>query len=252
MAGRITKTGKLINRRIGRAVEDYGLISGGDRILVAVSGGKDSISLLHLLKDLEVRAPVNFKLLAAHITTDFSCSSCTHLDSLKEIFEKAQVECLFGHVDVLDEEGRTNCFWCSWNKRKKLFELAREAGCNKIAFGHHKDDIAETMLLNLLFKGEISVMNPRQELFAGELTLIRPLSYVEEKMLKKFASENGFEAKVCQCPYGNTSKRTMIKDFLAKLEEEAPELSIKTNIFRSISRIKEEYIDLKSEVGKRG
>lgn len=252
MPRKTTKLKRLINRRIGRAIEDYDLISRGDKVLVAVSGGKDSLSLLSLMKDLEKRAPVDFEVSAAHITTDFSCASCTHTDALKEVFKKEGAEYFFGHASVLDEEGKTNCFWCSWNKRKKLFEIAKEAGCNKIAFGHHKDDIAETMLLNLLFKGEISVMNPRQELFSGELTLIRPLCYVDEKMLIDFAKENGFSSKVCQCPYGNTSKRKMIKDFLARLEEESPELSIKTNIFKSVSRIKEDYIDLKSEVGEAG
>ena len=198
----LSKTGQKINSAIGKAISDYDLINDGDKILVAVSGGKDSLTLLTLLKKIQSWAPVKFELFAAHVTTDFHCSSCTHAGTLTDFFDSLGISHKFAHVEVLDEKGDTNCFWCSWNKRKALFEMAESLGCSKVAFGHHKDDIAETMLMNLFFRGEISVMNPRQELFGGKITIIRPLSYVEEDVIEVFAKENEFPSKLCKCPFG--------------------------------------------------
>jgi tRNA(Ile)-lysidine synthase TilS/MesJ len=198
----LSPLGIKINSRVGKAINDYRLIEHGDKILVAVSGGKDSLTLLSFLAGILKWAPVKYELFAAHIKTDFHCASCTHNEVLTEFFEKAGVKYLFKEVKVLDENNRTSCFWCSWNKRKALFEAAAELGCNKIAFGHHKDDIVETILMNLILKGEIAAMNPCQSMFGGKMTIIRPLCLVEEKMIKDFAKEAGFAAKVCnQGPY---------------------------------------------------
>jgi tRNA 2-thiocytidine biosynthesis protein TtcA len=242
----LTKTGQRINSGIGKAISDYNLIEEGDRILIAVSGGKDSLTLLTLLKEIQRWAPVKFELFAAHINTDFHCASCVHEDTLTKIFKEKKIEYFFRDIKVLDENGNTSCFWCSWSRRKALFELAGELDCNKVALGHHKDDIVETILLNLLYKGEISAMNPNQEMFKGKLTIIRPLCYTEEKVIKKFAKESGFPQQLCQCPFGRDSKRKYIKDFIREAEKNTPGLNIKTNIFKSISRVKEDYINLVS------
>lgn len=240
-----TKTGAKINSRIGKSLGDYDLIEDGDRILVAVSGGKDSLSLLSFLKKIQKWAPVDYEVFAAHISTDFHCGECTHEDVLTGMFEKMDVEYVFRKIKVLDEKGGTTCFWCSWNRRKALFDIASELGCNKVALGHHKDDIAETMLLNLLYKGEISAMNPRQELFGGQITLIRPLCYVEEELIKQFAKESGFPEQLCKCPFGNNSKRKHVKHFIKETQNKTPEINIKTNILKSLSRIKKDYINIK-------
>jgi tRNA 2-thiocytidine biosynthesis protein TtcA len=240
----LTKIESKINSKIGKAIHDYGLIDNGDRILVAVSGGKDSLTLMAFLKKIQAWAPVRFDLVAAHITTDFECGCGAGEEHLSGHFEKLAVEYVTGHVDVLDEKGHTSCFWCSWNKRKALFALAEEKFCNKIALGHHKDDIVETVLLNLLFKGEISAINPRQELFGGKLTLIRPLCYVDEKLIKIYAKDSGLMSRPCKCPFSNKSKRKIIKDLIKEIEKKAPGTGIKTNIFSSISRIRRNYIDI--------
>jgi tRNA 2-thiocytidine biosynthesis protein TtcA len=240
----LTRIESKINSKIGKAIHDFDMIKPGDRILVAVSGGKDSLTLLSFLKKIQKWAPVKFDIFAAHITTDFHCSSCVHEKYLIDVFSKTGVEYVFGHTDVLDEKGHTTCFWCSWNKRKELFRIAEEKFCNKIALGHHKDDIVETVLLNLLFKGEISAMNPRQELFSGKLALIRPLCYIDEKLIKIYAKEREFASTVCKCPFGNKSKRKVVKDLIEEMEKKSPGVGIKTNIFSSISRIKHDYIDL--------
>ncbi|MDP8298493.1 MAG: ATP-binding protein [Candidatus Tantalella remota] len=242
----LTRTGIKINSRIGKAIHDYGLIEEGDRILLAVSGGKDSVTLLRFLKMIQGWSPVKFKLSAAHICTDFQCGVRVHKTALTELFDEEELEYTFRDVKVLDEKGKTSCFWCSWNKRKALFEIAQETGCNKVALGHHKDDIVETLLMNLLYNGEISAINPRQELFGGKITLIRPLCYVEERLVKQFVKEKGYPEQLRTCPFGNESRRKYIKDFIRETEKTTPKVNIKENIFRSVTRIKEDYIDLRS------
>lgn len=238
----LTKIESKINSKMGRAINDHKLIRANDRILVAVSGGKDSYVLLTLLKKIQSWAPVKFDIVAAHITTDFRCSICTEKKDLSVLFQRLEIEYVFGHVNVLDEKGETTCFWCSWNKRKVLFEMAEKNRCNKIALGHHKDDIVETLLLNLFFKGEISSINPIQRLFNGKIELIRPLCYVEEDMIRSCAGEKGFSSKTCGCPFGETSKRKMVKDILAELQTKTPGTNLKTNIFNSVSRVRKDYM----------
>ena len=228
---RLSRAGNAISSKIGKAIGDYNLIEDGDRILVAVSGGKDSLTLLKLLKERQKWAPVSYGIVAAHIRTDFVCSSCVHHDILEKFFRRMDVEYVFDSIRVLDRNGKTSCFWCSWNRRKALFEMSGRLRCNKVAFGHHQDDIIETMLLNLFFQGEFSAINPRQELFNGNVTIIRPLCYVEEHQIEKFAKENGFSSQRCRCPFTQDSNRNYIKEFIRKTKKRAPDL--KTNIFRN-------------------
>lgn len=246
----LTKTGSYISNRIGKAIADYNLIEHKDRILVAVSGGKDSMTLLKLLAERKRWAPVSFELIAMHVETDFRCGGCIHTKKLKTFFKSLGVKSHFAKIRVREkgQEGKVkgkgvSCFWCAWNRRKALFMAADKLGCTKIALGHHKDDIIETLLLNLLFQGEFAAMNPRQELFGGKIVIIRPLCYVEEENMKKFAGESGFPSQVCRCPNADTSKRRMMKNFIKDMEKVCPH--VKTNIFRSISRVKEEYINIK-------
>ena len=239
----LTKTGNYISTRIGRAIADYGLIEDKDRILVAVSGGNDSLSMLKLLKERQSWAPVDYELIAVHISTDIlRAGDKARRGRLKKFFKDIGVKGYFKKVRIRGSE-RPSCFWCSWNRRKCLFFTADSLGCNKVALGHHKDDIIETLLLNLFYHGEFSAMNPRQELFKGQIKIIRPLCYVEEDVIKKFARESRFPSETCRCPNADISKRRMVKDIIRKLEKTCPH--VKTKIFKSISRVKKEYINIK-------
>ena len=238
----LTRTGNYISTRIGRAIADYKLIEDQDRILVAVSGGKDSLTLLKLLNERKKWAPVSYELIAMHVETDFRCGGCVHTKTLRQFFKDNGIKYHFAKIKVLDKDKKTTCFWCSWNRRKALFLAADRFKCNKVALGHHKDDIVETLMLNILYHGEFAAMNPRQELFGGKLTIIRPLCHVEEEKMRKFAKESGFPSQVCRCPNSETSKRRMIKNFINKAEEGCKH--VKTNIFKSISRVKEYYIKI--------
>jgi len=241
---RLSDSGNYISSRIGKAIGDYNMIEDGDRILVAVSGGKDSLSLLTLLNERKKWAPVKYELIAMHVETDHRCAGCVHTDTLKKFFKDNKIAYKFKKIKVRGKDNSVSCFWCSWNRRKALFLAAKELGCRKIAFGHHKDDIIQTLLLNIFYQGEFAAMNPAQKLFRGKITIIRPLCYVEEDVLKKFSVESGFPSQLCRCPNSDLSKRRMMKNFINKAEKNSK--NVKTNIFRSISRVNKDYIDIRA------
>lgn len=239
----LSRTGNYISTRIGRAIKDYNLIEDKDRILVAVSGGKDSLALLKLLNERKKWAPVSYELIAMHVESDYSCGHAVTRRVLKKFFEENGIKHHFKKIKVTDKKREVSCFWCSWNRRRELFLAADKFGCNKVALGHHMDDIIETLLMNIFYHGEFSAMNPRQELFKGKVVIIRPLCYVEEEAMRRFAREEGFSLKSCAGTNDEISNRRMMKNFIEKAEKICPQ--VKTNIFRSISRVNREYIQVK-------
>lgn len=228
-----------ISKRLGKAITDYDMLADGDKIAVAVSGGKDSLTLLNVLNDRRKFVPIKYELLAVHIDLGYPCQ---HPKILGQYFKKLGVKYHIEKVDILQGKTRKDisCFWCSWNRRKAIFKTAARFGCNKVALGHHKDDIVETILLNLFFHGEISAMSPKQELFKGKIVIIRPLAYVEEDLIIKFAKVANFPHQKCACPNSLTSNRTKIAGIIKDLKKTCPD--VKTNIFRSVKRIKKEYL----------
>ena len=228
-----------ISKRVGRAIMDYKMLSDGDRIAVAVSGGKDSLTLLQVLNDRRRFVPIKYDIFAVHIDLGYPRSVAKDLE---KYFKKIGVSYHIEKVDVLKKTKKSdiNCFWCSWNRRKALFEVAKRFGCTKVALGHHKDDIVETVLLNLFFQGEISAMAPKQELFKGAITLIRPLAYVEECLIKRFVRKAGLPQQTCRCPNSITSNRAKMGSIIRDIERVCPE--VKTNIFKSVKRIKQDYL----------
>jgi tRNA 2-thiocytidine biosynthesis protein TtcA len=237
--GVIQGTEFYISKRVGKAITDYNMLTDKDRIAVAVSGGKDSLTLLRVLNDRREFVPIKYELLAVHIDMGYPCQ---HPKILGEYFNKLGVKYHIEKIDILKGKTRKDisCFWCSWNRRKALFEVADRFGCTKVALGHHKDDIIETILMNLFFHAEISAMSPRQELFKGKIVLIRPLAYVDEDMIRKFAKEANLPHEKCSCPNSFTSNRTKISGIIKDLKKVCPD--VKTNIFRSVKRIKQEYL----------
>ncbi|MCK9604444.1 MAG: tRNA 2-thiocytidine(32) synthetase TtcA, partial [Candidatus Omnitrophica bacterium] len=155
--GILQGTEYYISKRMGKAIMDYKMLADGDKIAVAVSGGKDSLTLLRLLRDRKAFVPIKYDLVALHIDMGYPKSISKKLE---KYFKKLKVEYRIIKSDVLKktEKSKINCFWCSWNRRKELFISANKLGCTKIALGHHMDDIIETVLLNLFFQGEISGM----------------------------------------------------------------------------------------------
>ena len=239
MAQKVDKLTFFLSKKVGKALTDYGMIQDKDKILVAVSGGKASLALLKILQYRKSFVPVKYELLAVHIDMGYHC---IHPKVLAEYFKKEGYKYRIKKINILKGKDRSSisCFWCAWNRRKALFEMADKFGCNKIALGHHKDDIIETILLNLFFNGEISAMAPKQELFKGKVTIIRPLAYVEEKELIRFSHRINFPHPRCKCPNSDTSRRATVGDIIKGLEKICPNL--KTNIFNSVKKIKKDYL----------
>ena len=232
---------KEIRSLMGKAIHRYGLIGEGDRILVGVSGGKDSLTLLHLLHERSKRVPVHYELMAIYIDLGFDSGRA---DVLRNFFE---TKGLPYHIEFTDIGRRANspenrenpCFLCSRERRKRLFHIAYRFECNKIALGHHKDDIIETLLLNIFYSAEISTMLPLQSLFNGRITLIRPLALLEEKKIERFAREMGLPFGPSGCPSSGKTKRKVVKDLIEAVSQR--DRRVKGNIFRALSNVKLDY-----------
>ena len=228
---------RQVYKKAGKAIHDYSMIRHKDRILVGVSGGKDSLSLLKMLLMRKAHIPIDFDIVACFVEVNFGASRRAILE---DYFSKEAVQYTIKQLDL--DHRDINCFWCSWNKRKILFTTAREYNCNKIALAHHLDDIIETILMNLFFHGEVSSMKPKIELFGGGLTIIRPFAYLEKAQIERFHSQLGLVDTGHQCPYALDTKRAVVKKTISQLEKEFPH--IKKNIFRSLQKrkIKEDYL----------
>ena len=212
----------------GRAIADFGLISAGDRIMVALSGGKDSYALLLLLEALRRRAPVKFELLAVHLDQGQPGHSSEPLRAWltdNGFAHRIVREDTYAIVKETVPEGRTPCSMCARLRRAILYRFADEFGCTKIALGHHRDDAVETLLLNLFFAGKLASMPARLISDDGAHTVIRPLIYCAEKDLADFAANRKVPILPCNlCGSLPNAQRKQMKSLLEKMEVEHPNL----------------------------
>ncbi len=237
MIDSVKKNTQYIRRQMGRAIADYSMLNEQDRVLIAVSGGKDSLCLLEMLRQRQSFSPVKYEIFPVHFNVER-----TNAQILEKFFKKNNYS--YRIVKKIEKtrkkQRKSPCFNCSWERRKRLFQIASELKCNKIALAHHMDDIIQTTLLNLFFMGQISTMGPSQELFGGECYIIRPLAYVREKSLEVYAKARKFPKMKVQCPYGKDSARKFVSDEIKRIEKKCPE--VRKNIFRALKRIKRDYL----------
>ncbi|OQY07352.1 MAG: tRNA 2-thiocytidine(32) synthetase TtcA [Desulfobacteraceae bacterium 4572_123] len=233
---------KTLNRAMGKALHKYDMIHDGDRILVGVSGGKDSLTLAWMLKERQTRIPIRYELFPVFIDPGFEDGFDKSLQRYcKDLGLSLRVEFTdYGIVGHGPENRENPCFLCSRLRRKRLFEVAAELGCRKIALGHNKDDIIETLFVNMCFAGEISTMMPSQSFFQNKYTIIRPLAFADEDVIRRFAREQAFPDFVNPCPSAGNSKRQEIKTLLHRLYR--GNRKIKGNIFRSMSHVNADYL----------
>lgn len=213
----------LLNQLV-RAMRTYHLIDDGDRILVALSGGKDSLCLLDLLAQRQRIFMPRFSIEAIHIRMEnIAYETDTHY--LEDFCRQRNVSL---HVvntsfDASTDKRKSPCFLCSWNRRKQMFYLAQEIGCNKIALGHHMDDLIHTALMNECFQGRFDTMPVFLQMKKMPLAIIRPLCLCHESDIKAFAEQQGYQKQRKLCPYEKESYRTDIQQIFQQMESLNPE-----------------------------
>jgi tRNA 2-thiocytidine biosynthesis protein TtcA len=233
---------RQVNRRIGRAMHDYAMLSDGDRVLVAVSGGIDSMVLAWLLRKWQEKAPITYSLHAVHIDNGLKRledGTIRPADTIGMQMGRFGIEFSAEKGRAVDGETLT-CFSCARMRRQRLFDLAGEKGYTKIALGHHKDDLIETFFLNLLYSGNISTMVPRQDLFGGKLALIRPLAYLEKTEVRRIADDLGIRPVENFCPLTGDTRRETVRKMLVDISKDVPDA--KRSIFAAMANVRKDYM----------
>ncbi len=230
-----------ICKKVGKTIHDYQLIENNDRVLVGISGGKDSMILLEALTDRLKHLPIDFELFAIHVSitnigykmdTNYLQSFCEELE-IPLFLEETE-------VDLTLNPKKTPCFICSWNRRKTIFKKSEELNCNKVALGHQKDDAIQTMLLNMIYHGSFSSLPQKLSMFDGRIQLIRPLLMIPEKELTYYANMRSFNKQERSCPYKNTTRRDSIKELIRQFDK--MNRDARKNLFRAMDNIYEEYL----------
>ncbi|MBC8017916.1 MAG: tRNA 2-thiocytidine(32) synthetase TtcA [Verrucomicrobia bacterium] len=231
---------RKLRHGVGRAIADFGLIAEGDRVAVAVSGGKDSYTMLLLLEELRRRAPVSFELIAINIDSGYPGYRTDIIEKFLREYGFSYKMVPTEHYAIIQEKrrpGSSYCSICARLKRGTLYAVARELGCNKLALGHHRDDFIETLLLNQFFVGSLKAMSASMLADNGETTVIRPLVYVAESDIISFSLQASLPVVCCCCPVCGTAdqQRKRMKNLLHALEKDIPH--IRNSMLKALSNV---------------
>ena len=248
-----------ITRRFHKACADYHLLEDGDHVLIGLSGGKDSLLLTELLgRRAKIYKP-RFTVTALHVRVkerDYQ----TDLSYLESFCAEAGVPLLVRDTEIgepsVSESGlsgeaglcsvrpqagpKSPCFLCSWYRRKTLFHVAQELGCNKIAFGHHRDDVLQTLLMNLIYQGAFASMPPMLRLEKMPIRIIRPLCLIDEADIAAYANERDYRKQTKRCPFEHVSSRTQVRQLLNDIKTLNPEAP--DSLFAAMTNIKPDYL----------
>jgi tRNA 2-thiocytidine biosynthesis protein TtcA len=209
--------GKRLESTVRKALFDFEMLTGDvSQLAIALSGGKDSLTLLFLLKAISGRGFPNFNLHAIHVSGEFSCGAGINADYLQGICNELGVP--FITRTSKQKLETLECYSCSRERRRLLFEAAKSVGAHTIAFGHHRDDQAQTLLMNLLHKAEFAGNLPKIHMQDYGVTIIRPLIYIAEQDIRTFAQQQGFSRTMCRCPVGQHSMRKQTDQLLSEIE----------------------------------
>jgi tRNA(Ile)-lysidine synthase TilS/MesJ len=221
-----TGLGKRLESMLRKAIFDFELLEGVDKVVVALSGGKDSLTLLYLLHAISGRGIAPFQLYAIHVGGAFTCGAGVQLDFLQAICDKLGIPLM--RKTSTQKLETLECYGCSRERRRLIFDAAKEVGATTIAFGHHRDDSVQTLLMNLLHKGEFAANLAKVPMYDYGVTIIRPLIYIAEEEIRHFAELYGFARITCQCPVGQRSKRRQVSQLLEEMERLFP--NARTNL----------------------
>ncbi len=246
------------NRRIAKAMLDYGMLADGDRVLVAVSGGIDSLVLAWILHNWRRKAPIDYEVQAVYVDMrppggEVGGEAGDRAGQISDRLATLGLSCQIIPAELPElpdqpdpqksEAGREKagiCFQCARNRRRLLFNHAREYDFNCIALGHHRDDIVETFFINLTCSGNISTMRPKQELFSGRLALIRPLAYLVKKEIKGIGARLGLDPVASDCPVSEKTRRKDVRGLLEHMYEQIP--GSQEHIFAALGNVRQDYL----------
>lgn len=232
----------LVSRKVDKSILGYGMIEPGDRVLVGLSGGKDSVTLTHVLGQKAGRYKIPFEVGAVHVRTEYA--DLAGLDRLSTLCERLSVP--FEQIQVsvhgrLKPGRRMSCYWCSTQRRTELLDYARRHSYNRIALGHHMDDLLETFLMNMTSKGELSGMLPLLKYDRYDQWIIRPLAWVTEEETQAYAAAIGFEAVRCTCGFDTNSRRREVRRLLDALVA-AEGAQVRERIMQAMHHVRTDYL----------
>lgn len=238
----LDKLHKRIVKRFHKACAEYALIEEGDHVLIGLSGGKDSLALVELLGTrAQVYVP-RFRVSAVHVRVRERAYE-SDASYLEQYCAQYHVPLHIIDTEIGEEQGTKSkepCFLCAWYRRKAMFNLAQDLGCNKIALGHHKDDIVETLLMNMVFQGAIATIAPKLRMDKMPLELVRPLCLVEEADIARYAELMCYRKQPHLCPFEHVSSRAKVKGLLRQLKSLNPEAL--DTIWSAMHNIKPDYL----------
>lgn len=230
---RFTKVGRKLESCMRKAIYDFGLLDGVSHLSVALSGGKDSLTLLAMLARVNGKGCPPVKITGLHVGGAFSCGASIQRGWIEKMCASLKIELVVRE----ETQAPTECYSCSRRRRTLLFAMAKEVGATHIAFGHHRDDNIETLLMNLLHKGEMGGMQPKVDMLNYGITIVRPLIYAEQSDIIAFAKQQGFYRITCQCPIGQHSMRRKTSELIDTLEHLFPN----TRVNLSYAALKEAH-----------
>ena len=235
---------KRLASEVARASRDFRLLEPGDRVMVGVSGGKDSYTMLHLLREIARRVPWDLEIIAVNLDQGqpgFPVETLRGWLQDQGYEHKIVFQDTYSIVKEKVPEGKTTCSLCSRLRRGILYNVAQELGCTKIALGHHRDDVIETLMLNLLYSGQLKAMPPRLRSDDGRNVVIRPMVYCREEEIAAFAEEQAFPILPCDlCGSQENLKRKQVKRMLNALATENPK--IKGNLFAALTNVRPSHL----------
>lgn len=243
-----------MNRKIGRAMHDYEMLADEDSILVAVSGGIDSLLLAWVLLFWEKKAPISYRLKAIHIDMEGNADSFGRVALyISQVMENLGLPLVilpaaWKPEAEKQEQGESPkkdiCFQCARSRRTQLFAYARDHSFGKLALGHHRDDIIDTFFLNLTCAGNISTMRPKQELFSGHLSVIRPFAYCDKEEITQLGEKLGIVAIETDCPMAGHTRRQEVHELVQSIYKHIPDA--KEHIFAALGNVRQDYLLLPS------
>lgn len=231
-----------VRRLLGKAISGYSMIQDGDRIAVGVSGGKDSLLLLWLLRERLQRIPIHYDLTAVHVDPGFDTETADCLEAffLKEEFPYRIIRTDYGPRAHSAENRENPCFLCARLRRAAIFRQARDLNCRTIALGHNQDDLIETFFINICYSAQTATIMPKQPFFGGKISLIRPLALVPSGKIERLCRRLGLPTILNPCPSVNRNKRTEIRKMLEHLFAGNPK--VRGNIYHAMSHVNLAYL----------